>query len=190
MVEDEAMTHKPYHESMQGLLDGDLALADRRALEDHLATCASCQAEMAALSRVHRLFKAAPLAAPRGGFNGRFQARLAQRRARPRALWGALALGFGAVAASAVVVPVGLGAVFSTVRVAQQPATSLALLASVSAVAVFLSTLVDALFIAASALAGVLLPNPLSWAVALLALALTGVWIYVMRRIAPEMRLR
>ena len=190
MVEDDAMTHKPYHASMQGLLDGDLALADRRALEDHLASCASCQAEWTALSRMHRLFKAAPLAAPRAGFNGRFQARLAQRRARPRALWGALALGFGAVAASALVVPLGLGAIFSTVRVAQQPATSLALLASVSAVAVFLTTFLDALLIAANALAGILLPNPLSWAAAVLALALTGVWLYVMRRIAPEVKPR
>src|SRR4051812_19542812 len=130
MVEDEAMNHKPYHAAMQGVLDGDLTLADRRDLETHLATCASCQAQWAALSRMHRLFKAAPLAAPRAGFNSRFQARLAQRRARPRALWGALALGGGAVAASALVVPLGLGAVFSAVRVAQQPATSLALLAS------------------------------------------------------------
>ena len=195
MVEDEAMNHKPYHESMQAVLDGDLAgaglaPADRRALEAHLATCASCQADWAALSSVHRLFKAAPMAAPRSGFNDRFQARLAQRRSRPRALWGALALGLGAVAASAVVVPLGLAMVLSTVRVAQQPATSLALLASASAVAVFLNTFLDALLIAAGALAGVLLPNPLSWACTLLALALTGVWLYVMRRIAPEVKPR
>ena len=190
MVEDEAMNHRPYHDWMNAMLDGAIAPADRRALEAHLATCASCQATWASLSSVQRLFKAAPMAAPRPGFNGRFQARLAQRRQRPPAIWGALALGLGAVAISALVVPLGLGVIFSTVRVAQQPATSLALLASVSAVAVFLSTFVEALFIAASALAGVLLPNPLSWACALLALGLTGVWLYVMRRIAPEMRLR
>ena len=192
MVEDEAMNHKPYHESMQAVLDGDLAAADRRALEAHLATCASCQAAWASLSSVQRLFKTAPLAGPRPGFNGRFQARLAQRQAlaRPRALWGALALGLGAVAASAVVVPVGLGLILSTVHVAQQPATSLALLASVSAVAVFLTTFLDALLIAANALAGILLPNPLCWAAAVLALALTGVWLYVMRRIAPEVKPR
>ena len=190
MVEDEAMNHKPYHESMQAVLDGDLALADRRALEAHLATCASCQAAWTSLSSVHRLFKAAPLAAPRPGFNGLFQARLAQRRSRPRVLWGALALGLGAVGASALVVPLGLGIALSTVHVAQQPATSLALLASVSAVAVFLTTFLDALLIAANALAGILLPNPLSWAAAVLALALTGVWLYVMRRIASEVKPR
>ena len=190
MVEDEAMNHKPYHDSMQAVLDGDITLADRRALEAHLATCPSCTATWTSLSSVHRLFKAAPLAAPRAGFNGRFKARLAQRRSRPRAVWGALALGLSAVAASAVVVPLGLGAILSTVRVAQQPATSLALLASVAAVAVFLTTFVDALLIAANALAAVLLPNPLCWAAAVLALALAGVWLYVMRRIAPEVKPR
>src|SRR5690242_1263355 len=141
MVEDEAMNHKPYHDWMNAMLDGAIAPADRRALEAHLATCSSCQAAWASLSRVHRLFKAAPLSAPRPGFNGRFQARLAQRRSQPRAIWGALALGLGAVAVSALVVPVGLAAVFSTVHAAQQPATSLALLASASAVYVFLNTL-------------------------------------------------
>jgi anti-sigma factor RsiW len=190
MVEDEAMNHKPYHDWMNAVLDGAIAPADRRALEEHLATCANCQATWASLSSVHRLFKAAPLAAPRPGFNGRFQARLAERRARPRAVWGALALGLGAVAVSALVVPLGLSAIFSTVRVAQQPATSLALLASASAVYVFLSTLADALFIAASALAAALLPNPLSWAATVLALALTGVWLYVMHKIAPEVKPR
>src|SRR5258708_4986697 len=184
MVEDEAMNHKPYHDWMNAMLDGAIGPADRRALEAHLATCASCQATWASLSSVHRLFKTAPLAAPRPGFNGRFQARLAQRRSRPHALWGALALGLGAVAISALVVPLGLGAIFSTVRVAQQPATSLALLASASAVFVFLSTLADALYIAASALATVLLPNPLSWAGARLAGALPGVGLYGRRKIA------
>src|SRR5258708_25968337 len=190
MVEDEAMNHKPYHDWMNAVLDGAIAAADRRALEAHLATCASCQATWASLSSVQRLFKAAPMAPPRPGFNGRFQARLAQRRARPPAIWGALALGLGAVAVSALVVPLGLGVIFSTVRAAQQPATSLALLASASAMYVFISTLADALFIAASALAAALLPHPLSWAAAALALALTGVWLYVMRRIAPEVKLR
>ena len=37
MVEDEAMSHKPYHEWMQAMLDGAIAPADRRALEAHLA---------------------------------------------------------------------------------------------------------------------------------------------------------
>ncbi len=190
MVEDEAMNHKPYHEAMHAMLDGAITPADRRALEAHLATCANCQATWAALSSVHRLFKAEPMVAPRPGFNGRFQARLAQRRSRPQTIWGALALGLGAVAASAVAVPLGLGVIFSAVHVAQQPATSLALLASASAGLAFLNTFVEALLIAASALAEAILPNPLVWAAAVLALGLTGVWFYVIRKIAPEVKPR
>lgn len=186
MVEDEAMNHKPYHEWMHAVLDGAIAPADRRALQAHLATCLNCQGTWATLSDVHRLFKAEPLAAPRSGFGGRFQARLAQRRSHPRAIWGALALGLSAVAASALVVPVGLGLIFSAVRAAQQPATSLALLASAVAMGDFLRTLAGALGIAARALAEVALPNPLTWAAAVLALALTGVWLYVMRKLVPE----
>jgi anti-sigma factor RsiW len=188
MVEDEAMNHKPYHEWMQAVLDGALAPADRRALEAHLADCASCQAAWTSLSAVHRLFKAEPLAAPRPGFSGRFQARLAQRRSRPHVMWGALGLGLGAVAASALVVPLGVGAVLAAVRTAAQPATSLALMVSAGAVVGFLSALADALLIAARAVAEALLPNPLTWAAAVLALALTGVWLYVMRRLVPEGR--
>ncbi len=186
MVEDEAMNHKPYHEWMQAVLDGAIAPADRRALEAHLADCASCQATWTSLSTVHRLFKAAPLAAPRPGFSGRFQARLAQRRSRPRAVWGALGLGLGAVAASALVVPLGLGAVLAAARTAAQPSTSLALLVSAVAVADFCSALVDALLIAARAVAETVLPNPLAWAAAVLALGLTGVWLYVMHKLVPE----
>ena len=193
MVEDEAMNHKPYRDLMQAMLDGDeqtVAPTDRRALEDHLVTCASCQAAWASLSDVHRLFKAEPMIAPRPGFNGRFQARLAQRRARPRAMWGALALGLGAVAASALAVPLGLGVVFSAVSVARQPATSLALVASASAAGMFLTTLADALLLVVRALAEAILPNPLTWAVGLLALSLTAVWLYVMRRLTLEIKLR
>src|SRR5262245_25829397 len=123
MVEDEAMNHKPYHDWMQAVLDGALPPADRRALEEHLAGCDSCQATWASLSSVHRLLKAEPMLAPRAGFSGRFQARLAQRRDRPQARWGAVALGLGAVAASALAVPLGLGVIVSAVSVARQPDT-------------------------------------------------------------------
>ena len=186
MLEDEAMNHKPYHEWMQAVLDGAIDPADRRALEAHLATCLNCQATWAGLSEVQRLFRAEPLAGPRPGFSGRFQARLAQRRSRPHAIWGALALGLGAVLASALVVPLGLGLILATVRAAEQPATSLALLASAVSVANFLATLAGALAIAGRALAPFVLASPLTWAAAVLALGLTGVWLYVMRKLVPE----
>ena len=188
MVEDEAMNHKPYLEWMNAVLDGSIAPADRRALEAHLVSCANCQASWVSLSNVHRLFKAEPMAAPRPGFSGRFQARLAQRRSRPHAIWGALALGLGAVAASALVVPLGLGVIFTAVGAAEQPDTTVALLMSASAAAGFLSTLADALVLIARAVAEAILPNPLTWALAVLALGLTGVWFYMLRKLAPEVK--
>ena len=105
------MNHKPFLAAMQAVLDGTVSLAERRDLETHLGTCGSCQADWVALSEVHRLFKAEPMAAPRNGFNGRFKARLAQRRSRPRLICGAVALGLGAVSLAALVVPVVLGLV-------------------------------------------------------------------------------
>ena len=190
MVEDEAMNHKPYHDWMQSVLDGALDGADRRALEEHLATCASCQATWTSLSNVHRLFKAEPMLAPRSGFSGRFKARLAQRRSRPQAMWGALALGLGAVAASALAVPLGLSVVLTTVSAARQPDTGLALVASASAATTFLTTLADALLLVIRAVAEAVLPNPLTWAASVLALGLTGVWFYMLRKLAPEVNPR
>jgi hypothetical protein len=128
--------------------------------------------------------------APRPGFTGRFQARLAQRRSRPRLVWGALALGLGTVAAAALVVPLGLGLILAAVRAAQQPATALAVIASLQAAAAFGATVGSALFIAARAVVEPALANPLAWGMALAALALTGVWLYVMRRLLPEGRTR
>ena len=183
---DEAMVHKPYHAWMQALLDGALAAPARVQLEEHLAGCQNCQANWAALSAVDRLFKAAPMAAPRGGFAGRFKARQAQRRARPRLVWGAVALGCGAVAASAVVVPLGVALIWSLLRVAQQPATFVALTAGTSATVDFANTVFDALLIAGRALLAGALAQPLAWAGAALALALTAAWLVVIRKLAPQ----
>jgi anti-sigma factor RsiW len=184
------MNHKPYQEWMQSVLDGALAPAARRELEAHLATCGECQSTWSALNEVHRLFKAEPLVAPRAGFTGRFQARLAQRRSRPRLMWGALVLGLGTVGAAALVVPLGLGLIFAGVRAAQQPATALAVVASLEAAFAFAETVASAIFIALRAVVEPALTNPLAWVMAAAALALTGVWLYVMRNLLPEGRTR
>lgn len=184
------MNHKPFQAAMQAVLDGTVTPAERRDLEAHLLGCGNCQAEWVALSEVHRLFKAEPLAAPRRGFNGRFQARLAQRRSRPRLLGGAVALGLGAVGLAALVVPLGLGALYAAWRVVQQPATALAVFASADAARSVLETIVTALFIALRSLVEPALTSPLAWLGALAALAATGVWLYLMRTVLPEGRLR
>lgn len=184
------MNHKPYREWMHAVLDGAIDPAGRRDLEAHLATCLECQATWAGLSEVQRLFRAEPQVAPRPGFSGRFQARLAQRQSRPRVIWGAVALGLGAVAASALVVPVGFSLVFSGLRVAQQPATTLALMAGAVELAGLLRTVVGALAITARAIAEAALFNSLAWAAGTLALVLTGVWLYLVRKLVPEVKLR
>jgi anti-sigma factor RsiW len=180
------MNHKPYQDWMQAVLDGALAPAARRELEAHLAGCAECQGDWAALTEVQRLFKGAPMASPRAGFTGRFQARLAQRRSRPRLVWGALALGLGTVALAALVVPLGLGLIFAGLRAAQQPATAVAVAASLEAALAFIETVAGALFIAGRAVVEPAVANPLAWGAALLALAAAGVWVYVMRNLPPQ----
>jgi anti-sigma factor RsiW len=184
------MNHKPFQAAMQAVLDGTVSAAERHALEAHLTGCGACQADWVALSEVHRLFKAEPMLAPRAGFNGRFKARLAQRRSRPRLIGGAVALGLGAVGLAALVVPVGLGLVYGAWRVAQQPATALALWASANAAWTVLETILAALYIAARSVVEPALMSPLAWLAAAAALAVTGVWLYVMRTVLPEGRLR
>ncbi len=189
-MEDVPMNHKPFQAAMQAVLDGTLTAAERHTLEAHLIDCGACQADWVALSEMHRRFKAEPMAAPRAGFNGRFKARLAQRRARPRLIGGAVALGLGAVSLAALVVPLGVGLLYTLWRAAQQPATSLALFAGAGAVGSLVETIVAALFVAARAVVEPALGSPLAWAGALMALALTGVWLYLMRTVLPEGRLR
>jgi hypothetical protein len=189
-VEEEVMNHKPFQAAMQAVLDGVVTAGERQALEEHLLTCLTCQADWVALSEVQRLFKAEPMVAPRAGFNGRFKARLAQRRSRPRLLGGAVALGLGAVSLAALVVPLGLGLLYSGWRVAQQPTTGMALLAGAGAVGSLLETILSALYLTARAIVEPALVNPLAWLAALGALVLTGVWVYLMRTVLPEGRLR
>jgi predicted anti-sigma-YlaC factor YlaD len=192
------MNHKPFQETMHAVLDGDSATgpgqaltpAARLELEAHLAECGECQATWTTLSEVQRLLRAEPVVAPRPGFNGRFQARLAQRRSRPRLLWGGVALGLGAVSAAALVVPVGLGLLVAAVRAAQEPTTSLALLSSFSAVASFADTILGALYIALRALLETAAASPFGWAASLLSRVLAAVWLYVMRHLPQKGTMR
>jgi len=180
------MNHKPFHEWMHALLDGDLAPASRRELEVHLGECGECQATWTTLSEVQRLLRAEPPLAPRPGFSGRFQARLAQRRSRPRLMWGGLALGLGTVGAAALVVPVGLGVFIAALRVAQEPATVLALVASLNVTLAVADTVFSALQIAVRALFESAVSNPLTYAFSVVGLALAVLWLYVMRRLPQK----
>lgn len=180
------MTHKPYVEWMQLALENELPQARRTELEGHLSACAECAGLWEALRQVDHIFAAAPAAAPRRGFTARFNARLAQQRARPHAFWGALALGLGAVGAAALVVPVGVTVLWSAVQVAGQPAVSAAFFSGVNATTNVLATLASALFVTGRALANTALPNPWVWAAALAALSLTVAWAFLFRKWALQ----
>jgi predicted anti-sigma-YlaC factor YlaD len=178
------MTHKLYLDWMQLALDRELPAAQHAQLDEHLAECEQCATVWDALTQVNRLLIAEPLAAPRRGFTARFNARLAQQHTRPHVFWGALALGLGAVGAAALVVPVGLALLWSMVQVVGQPAASAALFSGMSATTNVLTTVAEALFITGRALAQLAVASPLAWAGALIALALTGVWFVMFRRLA------
>jgi len=66
----------------------------------------------------------------------------------------------------------------------------LALLASAAAARSVVETIVAALYLAARSVIEPALTNPLVWLAAAAALAVTGVWLYLMRTVLPEGRLR
>lgn len=183
------MSHKPYLEWMHLDLDGDLAAGQRADLRSHLDECPACAAEWEALSQVDRLLAQSPLAAPRAGFSGRFIARLQQQRARPRTVWGALALGFGAVGVAALVLPVGVSLLWSLAQLVGQPAASAALVNSASATTAVALSLANALLVTLRALGAQAAATPLAWALALGALAVAVAWLYFVRRLGLQ-RLR
>ncbi len=74
------MSHQPFE---NWILDqGTLSIEERRALQDHLATCKQCQHLERNWQSVHQELRARPLAAPAAGFSKRWQAGLAMRRQR------------------------------------------------------------------------------------------------------------
>ncbi len=184
------VNHKPYLDWMQLALDEALAPPQRAELETHLADCAECAEQWGALIRVTQLLAAEPLAAPRVGFTGRFKARLAQRHSRPKEVWGAFALGLGALGASALVLPLGLGVLWTLAQIAGQPAATAALINSATATSDVLNTFGEALWVAARALGSFALGTPTLWLGALAALALTVVWFVVMGRLVRQGSLR
>jgi hypothetical protein len=74
------MNHQPFE---AWIFDpGELTREDRRALQAHLQECRQCRLLEQRWQAVHREMRALPLAAPAAGFSQRWQAGLAERRAR------------------------------------------------------------------------------------------------------------
>ncbi len=74
------MSHQPFE---NWILDqGTLSNEERRALQDHLATCKQCQHLERNWQSVHQELRARLMAAPVAGFSKRWQTGLAMRRLR------------------------------------------------------------------------------------------------------------
>ena len=73
------MNHQPYESWI--LDETTLSLAEQRQMKDHLDSCAACRKLATGWIAARRSMRAAPPARPAPGFTGRFQARLAERRA-------------------------------------------------------------------------------------------------------------
>ncbi len=182
------MNRKPDSTWMDLALDRALSPEQQAQFEQWLEANSEARAAWEALKAADQFLRAAPMAQPRRGFAGRFQARLAQQRSRARAVWGTFALSLGTLGAAAIVAPMGLGMLVPLVQAAQQPAAAAALLSGFDATASFAAILAEALLVTLGALGEWALFSPLAWAAALGALALTGVWLYLLVKLTPKVR--
>lgn len=137
------MNCESVHESLVALLDGEVTTAERRLLEEHLATCAACRRERALLERTRtlvtdrlrrtaaepgsfealwqRIEAASPEAGPQAADPPRLGARPGRgRRPRRTAAWAAVG-GFAAAAGLALAL-VGLPGEDAAVPPAGAPA--------------------------------------------------------------------
>lgn len=71
------------HEDLSALLDGALTADEARALEEHLAGCAGCQAEREALGQMVEQVRALPRRAPPAYFGAAVMARVLEAAERP-----------------------------------------------------------------------------------------------------------
>lgn len=113
------MSGHPSAERLSAFLDGELADAESRLVEEHLAACDACAAHVAELAAVDEAARSLPLEAPEAYFDD-FAARVRARvTARPRRRVLVPAWGWAAAAAVllAVVTPLALRE-----RAAQSPA--------------------------------------------------------------------
>lgn len=180
---------KPYSDMMQAAMDGELTPGQQAQFEQYLAESGEARAMWNALTEVDALLSAAPLAKPRPGFGKRFEARLAGQRSRVKTLWGTLALGTGTLmsaAALSLLVATYAFALTATGH-AQQPSELLSMRVTQAAVAFAdARALINALSISALALGEWGLMQPTMWLLATLGLGITAVWLYLIRKLSPE----
>jgi len=180
------MTHQNYWDWMQLALDKALP-ADRHAeLHAHLAECVACAERWETLNRVHTLFLAEPMIAPRAGFTGRFKARRREQHSRPRMVWGFITLGMSAVGTSVFSMFMLALSFWPLAQIVGQPAAANAVFNNVTVASRLASTLAGALWVMVKALGQVILFSPAAWAVALASLAVTVGWLFLLRRLSVQ----
>ncbi|MBM4424424.1 MAG: hypothetical protein FJ030_13720 [Chloroflexi bacterium] len=178
-------------EKMHAGLDGQLSPEARAELDALLADSREAMAEWESLMEVDRLLRAAPMASPRPGFSNRFRVRLAAERSRSKTVFGILALGLGGLGATASLMALGAGLVFAGARFADQPTASLTpfVVDAANRLADYQS-IAKALSITGRALGEWGLAQPLMWvAAAPFALAVVAVWLFLVGKLKPEVRL-
>jgi anti-sigma factor RsiW len=89
---------------MSARLDGRLDSTERALLEDHVATCGTCQAEWRKMQRLDQLLGAAPMVEPPVRLRVQVMARLSRRDQARRAVAGGTALILGTVALALLLV--------------------------------------------------------------------------------------
>lgn len=93
-------------------LDGALGAAEEEHLRLHLAGCSACRAEWVAMQAVSGLLSAEPLAPPPWGFSARVDQRISRQMARPRRLFGGVAVVTGSLSAVAAGLVLLVGALW------------------------------------------------------------------------------
>ena len=160
------MEHDEIYVLMMEALDGDLADADSREMEAHLATCHSCAREWQAVQTIHQLFLQTPALSPAADFTQRTLASLPNNAYR---VWliGAI---YGVLLMSGVFPLVVVGWLAATLAPALvEPAFGRGLVQAGSQMASLISAVLGAFWQGVGGLAQLLIEQP----------AILG-WLFVM----------
>jgi len=165
-------------ELMSLQLDQDLVPAEKEALQEHVAGCAACRQEWAAMQRAHALFDDVVMMAPPLNLSNQVMARVS-KRARKMRLWRTGIVAFVGLLVTATLAIAPLLTLMNTA--AENPLVVNALLGVMTRVLGVMGTILGALATFARAL--LLQPNSL-YVVGYLALAfgLVVVWLRLVMR--------
>lgn len=187
------MQHDTFTEKISLWFDDELSPAEITELQHHLAECPACEHSYRALQRVHNLFHTASrhLVEPDSGFVSRFETRLAHHHLPGRRqMWlgvGVLLLGtlifftIGAVIGGAALIGAGsnllqVTTLFYGLGLLGETIDKAELFLNLAGLGVRVALLT--------------MRQPLFWGVVLVAIALAGLWLRLMRQIyrrAPAM---